>query len=166
MDPSCDSKHGRTECIRSVTAFSAEIVNALAPRLAAISPTADAAATARQVVGSLGTAEVARLSALVAKALAAQRAVARSCQRGEGHERHLRALMDVATQQGSGTPALYEDGGWARVCSSVLSTSGLRADALSLFCFGPVVSHGVGFGAQTRAVNTIPPHCECNPPAL
>ena len=93
--------------------------------------------------GGGGGGEQAQLAALAA-ALDAHRTTVQDCQRGHGHERHLLALKVKAAELGRPTPALFEDGGWATVCTSHLSTSGLRSPALGLFCFGPVAADGVG----------------------
>lgn len=74
-------------------------------------------------------------------------------------------LLLASQRSGARTPELFEDGGWARVCTSVLSTSGLRNDALALFGFGPVVEHGVGFGApplthHATRPSRLPPRSE------
>tara|TARA_B110001452_G_scaffold253860_1_gene244939 strand:+ start:19 stop:1905 length:1887 start_codon:yes stop_codon:yes gene_type:complete len=117
--------HGRTECVRSVTQQSVALCAAL------------------DGGGGGGGGERAQLAALAA-ALDAHRTTVQDCQRGHGHERHLLALKVKAAELGRPTPALFEDGGWATVGTSHLSTSGLRSPALGLFCFGPVAADGVG----------------------
>eukprot|EP00966_Prymnesium_polylepis_P186787 4329804-Prymnesium_polylepis.1 len=156
---------GRTECIRSVTDASAAVCTLVAPLLREATAAAaanggaggaaDAAAAA--VVERLGPSEGARLAAMVHAALGAHRAVVRDCQKGLGHERHLRALLELARTRGAAEPPLFADGGWGTNCASMLSTSGLRTDALSLFGFGPVNPKGVGFGAPRARARALLP---------
>lgn len=144
---------GRTEVIRSVTEESVALVARVAPLLAvpqlpggASEPAAAkaAAAAAATAFERLRAGEVAALHALLGCALASHRNLVQRCQQGQGHERHLRALLDVAQARGDPTPALFADAAWSLSTASVLSTSGLRAPPISLFSFGPVVPHGVG----------------------
>jgi len=115
---------GRTETIRSVTPQSVALCEALAR----------------------GEADVPTQLSLLQAALDAHRTTVRACQAAHGHERHLLALRFQAVDLGRPTPALFSDGGYAAVSNSVLSTSGLRSPSLELFCFGPVVETGLGFG--------------------
>jgi hypothetical protein len=101
---------GRTECIRSVTEESAALSKLIVPLISAAVSAGDegaAAAAAGSIVGGLGEASTKELAAKVAMALNAHRAVVRSCQKGQGHERHLRALLEVARTRGH-EPALCE----------------------------------------------------------
>jgi len=134
---------GRTECIRSVTESSADVCSRLAPLVRSTCHEASNAAAANAILDCLSPADVTELASVVSKALDAHRSVVRNCQQGHGHERHLRALLDVAQTRGS-TPALYTDAAWPTSCASYLSTSGLRNDHLALFSFGPVNPKGVG----------------------
>ena len=118
-------KAGRTEVVRSVTSESKALVAALrSTRLSFQTATAE----------------------MVQAALDAQRANVTNSQQGHGHERHLLALKVQAEEMGRPLPEIFADGGWPKVCTSVVSTSGLRSPALSLFIFGPVTAHGVGLG--------------------
>ena len=73
----------------------------------------------------------------------------RDCQAGRGHERHLLALSDVARRRGVELP-IFGDGGWKRLSTSVISTSGLRSPHVASFVCGPVCAHGVGHSYLLR----------------
>ena len=77
------------------------------------------------------------------------REVVRDCQAGRGHERHLLALSDVARRTGVELP-IFGDGGWRRLSTSVISTSGLRSPHVASFVCGPVCAHGVGHSYLLR----------------
>ena len=121
--------HGRTEVVRSATAPSRALVEALGGGGAA-PPAAEA-------------------GRLLREALAAHREVVRDCQAGRGHERHLLALSDVARRRGVELP-IFGDGGWQRLSTSVISTSGLRSPHVASFVCGPVCAHGVGHSYLLR----------------
>ena len=121
--------HGRTEVVRSATAPSRALVEALGGGGAA-PPAAEA-------------------GRLLREALAAHREVVRDCQAGRGHERHLLALSDVARRRGVELP-IFGDGGWKRLSTSVISTSGLRSPHVASFVCGPVCAHGVGHSYLLR----------------
>ena len=121
--------HGRTEVVRSATAPSRALVEALGGGGAA-PPAAEA-------------------GRLLREALAAHREVVRDCQAGRGHERHLLALSDVARRRGVELP-IFGDGGWQRLSTSVISTSGLRSPHVASFVCGPVCTHGVGHSYLLR----------------
>jgi hypothetical protein len=141
---------GRTESIRSVTEPSARLVARAA------------AAVARGAGGRVEPREAAALRALLADACAAQAETTKWCQQGLGHERHLLALRDLATEPraaetrpgssdadgaeaaGVALPALFTDAGWPLLTASTLSTSCLRSDSIRGFAFGPVVRDGYG----------------------
>ena len=61
---------------------------------------------------------------------------------------HRRRAALLPRRRSAAAPAPRADLGrarrWTTVCSSYLSTSGLRSPAISLFAFGPVVRSGVG----------------------
>ena len=121
--------HGRTEVVRSATAPSRALVEALG--------------------GGGAAPPVAEAGRLLREALAAHREVVRDCQAGRGHERHLLALSDVARRRGVELP-IFGDGGWKRLSTSVISTSGLRSPHVASFVCGPVCAHGVGHSYLLR----------------
>ncbi len=133
-------RHGRTEVIRSVTEASVALVRQMLGQ-----DGGGGSGPGRGGGGATG-------ARLLREAAAAHRDSVRYATSAHGHERHLLALKVLAASaEKSPTPRLFADGGWPRVTSSVISTSGLRSDAIAWFGFGPVLSHGVGIGYLVSA---------------
>lgn len=65
---------------------------------------------------------------------------------GQGFDRHLFALRNIAEQKGSKIPDLYQDPVYAEANHFVLSTSTLFGPAFSGGGFAPVVPDGFGLG--------------------
>uniref|UniRef100_A0A7G3AB42 Putative carnitine o-palmitoyltransferase 2 n=1 Tax=Lutzomyia longipalpis TaxID=7200 RepID=A0A7G3AB42_LUTLO len=65
---------------------------------------------------------------------------------GQGFDRHLFALKDIAKSQGMALPDLYNDPAYALINHNVLSTSTLSTPAIEVGGFGPVVPDGYGIG--------------------
>jgi len=83
------------------------------------------------------------------KAASAHVARAGECRNGHGVDRHLYALYCLGKEQGI-VPEIFTDKGWSTLSSSVISTSNVSSDYLSVFGFGPVVEQGIGIGMCKR----------------
>ena len=129
---SCQTKiffHGRTEVIRSVTPQS----HAFATHLLNVKVSHNDSA------------------ALLRAALAAHRDRTRLAAQGQGVDRHLLGLKQLALMRqkkfaGYMLPRLLTDPLYSRLSTSVLSTSNCGSKAVSVFCFGPVTPAGLGLG--------------------
>jgi len=129
---SCSMKrfyHGRTECLRSMTG----------PLHKFIGITQCPPATAAQQVE------------LAKAAFAAHIARAKQCQLGNGVDRHLWGMLQLANHRRQHVanykvPQLYSLPAWSRMRHDHLSTSNCGRDELSFFGFGPTWSDGLGIG--------------------
>lgn len=89
------------------------------------------------------------------------------CSKGLGHDRHLYALYclyqkELRERKANGSitpdspcsksslPAIFTDGGWNLLGTSILSTSNCGNPALRMFGFGPVAAAGYGIGYIIR----------------
>ena len=121
--------HGRTECIRSVTPESHAFARFM---LSKESPSQQDGAT------------------LLRAAIAAHRERTREASAGQGVDRHLLGLKQLALMKqkkfGCDLPKIFTDPLYARLTTSVLSTSNCGSKAVSVFAFGPVTGNGLGIG--------------------
>ena len=120
-------RKGRTETIRPATVASANFVKA------ALDPNGDT----KNVV------------ALLRKAADVHRANSTLAAIGQGMDRHLFALRQMALAKGGPLPAIFSDPSYARMSHNVLSTSTLVSPFLDGGGFGPVVADGFGVGYGT-----------------
>lgn len=70
------------------------------------------------------------------------------CQRGDAPERHmagLEAMLTKTTPLGQAED-IFEDEGYKTLRHDTISSSGLSASCMNLFCFAPVVKDGFGIG--------------------
>ncbi|KDN53214.1 hypothetical protein K437DRAFT_253229 [Tilletiaria anomala UBC 951] len=141
--------HGRTEAIRTVQPVSVDFCKAFVSDKAEVQE---------------------KINAL-RKACDAHAKLSKACASGQGHDRHLYAMLALfkkqqqmekdsksgngnsrssscCTANGSGesTPAIFEDAGYTTLNHTVLSTSNCGNPALRLFGFGPVAPDGFGLG--------------------
>ncbi len=115
--------YGRTEAMRSVTPESIELIGTLIKQ----------------------DSDEAKYAALK-KAVAAHVSRQKDCQQGYGVDRHLSALLRLATAQGM-MPKIYQDKAYKALGDSTICTSSLAAGmGMELFCFGQVVDNGYGIG--------------------
>jgi carnitine O-palmitoyltransferase 2 len=63
---------------------------------------------------------------------------------GQGFDRHLFALKNIAITQGLPIPEIYLDESYATINHNILSTSTLASPAVRVGAFGPVVNDGLG----------------------
>lgn len=129
---SCSMKrfyHGRTECLRSLT-----------PQLHRfIGLTQCPPSTAQQQVDAAKGAFEAHVNR------------AKACQQGNGVDRHLWGMLQLATVRRQHLvnfkiPRIYSLPAWKRMRHDHLSTSNCGHDALSYFGFGPTWGDGLGIG--------------------
>lgn len=129
---SCSMKrfyHGRTECLRSLT-----------PQLHRfIGLTQCPPSTAKQQIEA------------VRSAFDAHGARAKACQAGNGVDRHLWGMQQLAIHRRQHLvnfkiPRLYNLPAWKRMRHDHLSTSNCGHDALCYFGFGPTWGDGLGIG--------------------
>jgi len=120
---------GRTECMRST-------INEALPMLKSFT---DSSATAMEQITALRTACTAHTNKV------------KLAKQGEGVDRHLYGLFNLAKQQqkrlaGYRLPEIFEDVAYARLRYDFMSTSNCGGYALASFGFGPVVPDGFGIG--------------------
>eukprot|EP00298_Acanthocystis_sp_HF-20_P013905 c20556_g1_i2.p1 GENE.c20556_g1_i2~~c20556_g1_i2.p1 ORF type:complete len:687 (+),score=270.52 c20556_g1_i2:24-2063(+) len=70
----------------------------------------------------------------------------REASAGQGPERHLFALRNMASSNKLPDPVLFSSMGWRSINNTVLSTSNCGNPSLAYFGFGPVVQNGFGIG--------------------
>ncbi|KDO26813.1 hypothetical protein SPRG_08103 [Saprolegnia parasitica CBS 223.65] len=116
--------HGRTEAIRSMTPETFAFIELFC--------------------GGNGN-ELQQLNAL-RKATASHSEVVKRSAGGNGIERHLYALQQIASLNQLPEAALFKDAAWRTLGRSVISTSNCGNPSLRLFGFGPVVPEGFGIG--------------------
>lgn len=63
---------------------------------------------------------------------------------GQGFDRHLFALKNIAISKGSSLPDIFTDEAYAMINHNILSTSTLSSPAVRVGAFGPVVNNGIG----------------------
>ncbi|TIB66939.1 hypothetical protein E3P77_01909 [Wallemia ichthyophaga] len=138
--------HGRTEAIRSVTPQAVQFVQSF-----------NSDAPPGEKIAALR------------KACATHSALSRECSKGEGHDRHLYAMLriaeserekeQVAEKKNNTTnntpptppkPSLYADPGYSLGTTDVLSTSNCGNPALRLFGFASTSASGFGIGYIVR----------------
>lgn len=119
-------QRGRTECVRPVSMASSAFV----ARLLAGEPDADS----------------------FAAALAEHKARIRACKQGQGPNRHLLGLQEMARRQGLPMPALFQDAGYQTFTTDFLSTSTLgNDDIMRAIGFSPTSRGGLGiYYTRTR----------------
>jgi carnitine O-acetyltransferase len=118
--------HGRTECLRSL---SQEVVH--------------------MILSGDGTAD--QQIKFIRAAATAHVEQAKRCQVGEGVDRHLWGMLQLAKQlrvrlAGYQIPSIFNDVAWSRMRTDEMSTSNCGNPTLTLFAFGPVVPQGFGLG--------------------
>ncbi|OQS05396.1 choline/Carnitine O-acyltransferase [Thraustotheca clavata] len=116
--------HGRTEAIRSMTPETFAFIE--------------------KFCGQTGT-ELEHLT-LLRKATASHSQIVKRCAGGQGVERHLFALQQIAASHGLPEPAFFKDSAYKTLGRSIISTSNCGNPSLRLFGFGPVVPEGFGIG--------------------
>jgi len=121
--------HGRTECMRSL---SSDIV-------AFLKMVSDPSSSALDQIKAMKT------------ALNTHGHLVNAAKKGEGVDRHLWGLCQLAKQQqqrvaGYTMPEIYQDIAWTRMRYDIMSTSNCGGYALQSFGFGPVVPDGFGIG--------------------
>ena len=65
---------------------------------------------------------------------------------GQGFDRHLFGLKNLATKKGGELPEIFCDPAYALINHNILSTSTLSSPAVLLGGFAPVVQDGYGIG--------------------
>eukprot|EP00298_Acanthocystis_sp_HF-20_P013906 c20556_g2_i1.p1 GENE.c20556_g2_i1~~c20556_g2_i1.p1 ORF type:complete len:719 (+),score=321.10 c20556_g2_i1:24-2159(+) len=117
-------RHGRTEAIRALTPELIEFCLAFD----------DDSKTNAQ-----------KLEAL-AKATKRHSDLTREASIGQGPERHLFALRNIAAMKDMPDPEIFSSYGWRELNNTILSTSNCGNPSLAYFGFGPVVQDGFGIG--------------------
>lgn len=89
------------------------------------------------------------------EACAQHSTVTKECSMGLGQDRHLYALYCIwkkvfANNPNIPLPELFQDAGWSKINTNVLSTSNCGNPCLKNFGFGPVCSNGFGIGYIIR----------------
>lgn len=128
--------HGRTETIRSVSQQSVEMVR------------------------KFDVAKPAESKKLLIAATTVQNETAARCKLGQGTDRHLFVLKNLAIQKmqrlaGFKVPELFNDPSYSKYMSNVLSTSNCSSDTVDLFGFGAVHPKGLGVGYVIKNNNII-----------
>lgn len=65
---------------------------------------------------------------------------------GQGFDRHLFGLKNMAEQNNIPLDPIYESDAYRKINYNILSTSSLSSDGLLAGCFGPTVCDGYGIG--------------------
>lgn len=125
---------GRTECTRSCTTASVELVNAY----------------------ETGTDKntFQKLFAVAQKAHATQLDL---CQRGLGPERYLSGLLAICAMEDLKVPAFFHTEAYRKLKYDQMSTSSVMGSMVKYFCFGPVVKDGLGlgYGVKREALHLV-----------
>lgn len=126
-------QNGRTEAIRTVSHQSKDFVKSFFNR---------SASNAERVK-------------YLQQACVQHSAVTKECTMGLGQDRHLYALYCIwkkrfAADGNIPLPKLFEDAGWSKLNTNVISTSNCGNPCLKSFGFGPVCSNGFGIGYILR----------------
>lgn len=119
-------KHGRTETIRPASVFTKRCSEAFVRE-----PSKHSAAALRQ---------------MVAECSEYHNQLTREAAMGQGFDRHLFALRNLAKAKGIALPELYLDPAYKQINHNILSTSTLSSPAVNLGGFAPVVPDGFGIG--------------------
>ncbi|CAF96633.1 unnamed protein product, partial [Tetraodon nigroviridis] len=119
-------KHGRTETIRPASAHTK--------------------ACSQAFVGQPGRHSPEQLRALLHRCSTYHGQLTKEAAMGQGFDRHLFALRNLASREGRALPSLYTDPAYAAINHNILSTSTLTSPAVSLGGFAPVVPDGFGVG--------------------
>jgi len=79
------------------------------------------------------------------------------CKEGQGVDRHLYGMLNIARWKlqsmpslAFNFPALFKDPAFSKLTTSVLSTSNVSAPCFDLFGFGPVCSQGLGIAYNVQ----------------
>ncbi|KAF2367185.1 Acyltransferase ChoActase/COT/CPT [Trinorchestia longiramus] len=136
-------KHGRTETVRPATletkAFSEAVCGSDVPNAA-------------------------RLKSIMHECSAVHNKLTKEAAMGQGFDRHLFGLRNMAQQSGLELPVLYRDPAYARINHNILSTSTLPSNNIAFGGFAPVVKDGFGVGYQMQddmfgiVLSSYPPH--------
>ncbi|XP_030372411.1 carnitine O-palmitoyltransferase 2, mitochondrial [Scaptodrosophila lebanonensis] len=86
------------------------------------------------------------LRAMIDKCSSVHGQLTKEAAMGQGFDRHLFALKNIAQLEGLSLPKLYETEAYKRINYNIISTSTLGSDALLAGSFGPVVRDGLGIG--------------------
>lgn len=118
---------GRTECNRPITMELVEFIKAWVE----------------------GNKDPHALKTLLASAFTAHSERVKECQRGRGVERHLFGLLKMYEHYGEDLgikdkPEFFKDPAYEKLCSNFISSSGLGAEYIDYFAFGPVEENGFG----------------------
>ncbi|KAN0060394.1 carnitine O-acetyltransferase yat1 [Thecaphora frezii] len=121
--------HGRTEAIRTVQPHSLEFVESY-----------------------ISNDKVDKKLSALRKACEGHSKLSKACATGNGHDRHLYAMLAVFKKQqaekgtNNAVPELFRDAAYATLNHTVISTSNCGNPALRIFGFGPVAPDGFGIG--------------------
>jgi carnitine O-acetyltransferase len=85
-----------------------------------------------------------KLRALLSAATAKHRERATEASNGRAIDRHLFSLYTLNGEGGGSTPAIFNDAAWAKLNTSVLSTSNVNSPMMKGFSFGAVCPQGYG----------------------
>jgi carnitine O-palmitoyltransferase 2 len=118
-------KHGRTETVRSATDFTKKAAEALAQKDKFTAP------QIREILEACSKKHF---------------ELTKNAAMGQGCDRHLFALKNMAERRGGEVPAIFSDKSYSDGTHYVLSTSTLYGDYFSGGGFGPVVPDGFGVG--------------------
>ncbi|XP_007944109.1 carnitine O-palmitoyltransferase 2, mitochondrial [Orycteropus afer afer] len=119
-------KHGRTETIRPASIFTKRCSEAF--------------------VREPSKHSVGELQEMMAKCSKYHGQLTKEAAMGQGFDRHLFALRNLAAARGIPLPELYLDPAYGKINHNILSTSTLSSPTVSLGGFAPVVPDGFGIG--------------------
>ncbi|XP_030741922.1 carnitine O-palmitoyltransferase 2, mitochondrial [Echinops telfairi] len=117
-------KHGRTETVRPASVFTKRCSEAF--------------------VWEPSRHSAAELQQLMAKCSKHHSQLTKEAAMGQGFDRHLFALRNLAASRGVPLPELYLDPAYGVMNHNILSTSTLSSPAVNMGGFGPVVPDGFG----------------------
>ncbi|ODM99287.1 Carnitine O-palmitoyltransferase 2, mitochondrial [Orchesella cincta] len=121
-------RHGRTEAIRPATALTKEISTLLSKP---------------DWKNNKG-----QLKELIKKCSEKHGQLTKDAAMGQGFDRHLFAMKNIALAKNSSLPDIYNDEAYAMINYNILSTSTLSSPAVRVGAFGPVVRDGLGIAYQ------------------
>lgn len=119
-------KHGRTETIRPATIHTKRCAHAF--------------------VNQPGQHSVEQLRAMLSECSSYHGQLTKEAAMGQGFDRHLFALRNLANSKGQVLHDLYTDPAYPAINHNILSTSTLTSPAVNLGGFAPVVPDGFGVG--------------------
>lgn len=127
--------HGRTETVRPATTQTKKCVEAICS----------------------GNASPDEIRALIDEASQVHNQLTKRAAMGQGFDRHLFALKELAIRNGEKVHSLYEDPVFVRNNTFLLSTSTLHGEAFIAGGFAPVekAGYGLGYGMPERNFGTL-----------